>query len=211
MFILRTVPRARSAIDLSAVADAFSADGLHGTSADEIAARAGIAKPTLYAYGRSKSALLLAAVEAEVERVVDRLHHSDVRTRNLAPQARVTALARALLDHAAARPAGFRLLAHTARHANSDVAASVDAALDRVPARITAALRRDIGDASGAPTLALALYGATVAIATAGPVTPERRGELATALGRAMLTALPAEVLAESAGARGAAPDQGIY
>jgi AcrR family transcriptional regulator len=66
--------RPRANIDTAALADAFAADGLHGTSSASLAAATGIAKPTLYVHGASKEALFLRAVEAEVERVLSRLY-----------------------------------------------------------------------------------------------------------------------------------------
>src|SRR3954468_8745745 len=111
--------RPRANIDTAALADAFAPDGLHGTSSTALAAAAGLAKPTLYVHGRSKEALFLRAVEAEVERVLDRLHGADSPV----------AAAQALLAHAAARPLGAQLLNHTARHDSSAVAPAVQAAL----------------------------------------------------------------------------------
>src|SRR5438128_3454963 len=123
--------RPRAKIDTAALADAFAADGLHGTSSASLAAATGIAKPTLYVHGASKQALFLRAVEAEVERVLTRLYTTEAATAGQPARRRATAAAHALLDHAAARPRGARLLAHTARHASSAVAPAVDAALTR--------------------------------------------------------------------------------
>src|SRR5438874_4568853 len=137
--------RPRANIDTAALADAFAADGLHGTSSVALAAATGIAKPTLYVHGISKEALFLRAVEAEVERVLPRLYTTEAATAGQPARRRAIAAAQALLDHAAARPRGARLLAHTARHASSAVAPAVDAALTRIPDHIEAGLRRDLG------------------------------------------------------------------
>jgi AcrR family transcriptional regulator len=159
-------PRAR--IDTAALAEAFSADGLHGTSSSALAAAIGVAKPTLYVHGESKEALFLRAVEAEVERVLDRLHAAEAATVGLTARARAAAAARALLDHAAARPGGTRLLAGTARHASSSVAVGAAAAIARILDRIEAGLRRDLMadglDPSLAPFLARAVLGASWAL-----------------------------------------------
>ena len=96
--------RPRANLDVAALADAFAADGLHGTSSAALAAGAGVAKPTLYAHGGSKEALFLRAVEAEVERVLSRLHAAEARTVGRAPAIARPPSPRALLDHAAARP-----------------------------------------------------------------------------------------------------------
>ena len=47
-------------------------DGLHGTPIDRVVAAAGVAKPTLYARGGDKEELFALAVEAEVERLLER-------------------------------------------------------------------------------------------------------------------------------------------
>jgi AcrR family transcriptional regulator len=123
------VPRPRARLDHAAIAAAFAPDGLHGVNAAEVARRANIAKPTLYAHGRSKDAVFLACVEAEAERLLAQLYDADLGTRDMGIAARASALARAVMDHAAAFPAGARLLHMTARHSSSSVAEEVDATL----------------------------------------------------------------------------------
>jgi AcrR family transcriptional regulator len=188
-----SVSRPRSTIDPEAVAAAFAPDGLHGVSAAQVAARAGVAKPTLYAHGRSKEAVFLACVEAEVERLLDRLYAADVQTRELSIGVRAGAFALALIDHARAHPDAFRLLHVTARHRDSTVAAAVDGALDRVPAWIAAAFRRDVPRGAGgedqAMVLAVALHGAAVALAMEAPWRRAERARLATLLGAALAAA----------------------
>ncbi len=180
--------RPRAELDAAALADAFSADGLHGTSAVQLARAVGVAKPTLYVHGESKEALFLRAVEAEVERVLNRLHAAAAATAGRSARDRATATALALLDHAAARPAGARLLTTTARHASSGVAVAVAAALQRIPDQIAAGLARDLAaeglDATHAPFLARALHGA------AGALAEVRHGERRPS--RAALAALAA-------------------
>jgi AcrR family transcriptional regulator len=183
--------RPRAHIDAAALADAFAADGLHGTSATALAAALGIAKPTLYAHGTSKDELFLRAVLGEVERVLDRLHAAEAATVGRPARDRATAAAHALLDHAAARPGGARLLARTARHTSSSVAAAVATALHRVPDRIEHGLRRDLLadglEAAAAPYLARAVHGAATAVAEV------RAGERRPA--RATLAALAASLI----------------
>ncbi len=174
--------RPRANIDTAALADAFAADGLHRTSSAALAAATGLAKPTLYVHGSSKEALFLRAVEAEVERVLNRLHAAEAATNGRPARSRATAAVHALLDHAAARPRGARLLAHTARHATSAVAPAVQAALTRIPDHVEAGLRRDL-EADGlevvyAPFLARALHGAATALSDVRP--GERRPARAT-------------------------------
>lgn len=181
------MPRARATLDHSALAAAFAPDGLHGVSAAELAARANVAKPTLYARGRSKDALLLACVEAEVERLVARLHAAEERSGRSALPHRAEALADALLDHAARRPRAFRLLHVTARHRRSTVADDVDRVLERIPARIAVALRRDAAPGAPVAETAVALHGAASALALAHV---SDRAAAAALLGRATAAAL---------------------
>jgi len=189
--MLSVMARPRARLDLAALADAFAPDGVHGVSASELATALGVAKPTLYAHGTSKDALFLRAVEAEVERVVDRLHFAERASAGRAARDRATAAAQALLDHAATRPLGARLLHRTAYHASSEVAPQVAAALQRIPDRLADGLRRDLAadglDAEQAPFLARALHGAAVALAEARP--GERRPA------RARLAAIAAQVV----------------
>src|SRR4051794_31970149 len=184
------MPRARAILDQTAIAAAFAPDGLHGVSAAEVAARAGIAKPTLYAHGRSKDAVFAACVEFEVERLVARLHAADTRTAGHPLHQRAAALALALLDHAARRPDAFRLLHVTAPHRSSTVAQDVDRSLGRIPDRIATALARDeAGVEKRAPSLffhaARGLHGAAVGLAGV-----EDREAAAAMLGRAAAAGL---------------------
>lgn len=180
-------------LDTARLADAFAADGLHGTSSSAVAALVGVAKPTLYAHGVSKEELFLHAVQAEVERVLARLAAAERRSAGRSARHRAVAAAEALLDHAAARPAGSRLLVHTARHASSRVADQVTAAVRRIPKYVEAGLRRDLEadglDAALAPWLARGLIAAAWSVAEARP--GERRPP------RGTLAALAAGVVPE--------------
>jgi AcrR family transcriptional regulator len=159
--------RARAQLDSSAIAAAFAPDGLHGVSAAEVARRAGVAKPTLYAHGRSKDAVFLACVEAETERLLDRLYEAEVRTRDLSARQRIAGVAQAVIEHGRDHPAAARLLHVTARHTSSTVAADVDAALARIHARVAALLRREM-DPERLELITTALLGAAAALSTSG-------------------------------------------
>lgn len=183
----------RAHLDLAALADAFAPDGLHGSSANALAAALGVAKPTLYAHGTSKEALFLRAVEAEVERVVGALHAAERASVGRSARDRAALAALGLLDHAAARPAGARLLARTAHHATSGVAPDVAAALQRVPDRIAAGLRRDLAadglDPTPAAFIARALHGAVQAL---GEPRPGERRSARVALAGLVAVLVPA-------------------
>jgi AcrR family transcriptional regulator len=88
----------RPRLDLRAAASAL-ADG-EPTMA-QVAARLGIAKPTLYKLAGSRDALVRTCVETEAERVLDHLYGSD---------GDLAAVTRALEAYARDSPGGFRLL-----------------------------------------------------------------------------------------------------
>jgi AcrR family transcriptional regulator len=161
------VPRPRAHLDTTALARAFAADGLHGTPIDAVATAAGIAKPTLYARGGDKEDLFALAVEAEVERLIDRLNGELID------------VACALDSYVRDAPAGARLLFCTARHGHSRVAERVERALRR----ISLAVSRAIGG-EDADSLAAALLGGAHAALDGGPPVERLarllpRGELA--------------------------------
>ena len=154
---------------------AFADHGVAGTSVDQLADLVGVAKPTLYAHGHTKESLYLLAVDVEAERLLERLARAERLTRGRTARDRATGAAHAILNHAAARPDGLRLLAralhdHPAPGAAPAAAHPAAAAVARVPDRITATLRRDLAadglDATLARTLARAIWGATMALAT---------------------------------------------
>jgi AcrR family transcriptional regulator len=135
----------RVEIDTRRLVEVFAADGLHGVGMVEIARATGVAKPTLYRSHPSKDALFLAAVEAEVERLLERLYAtwSDALAREGGALAdAIAALARELLAYGDEQPAGFRLLFTTAAHARSTVADDVAGTLDRIVDRLTELLAR---------------------------------------------------------------------
>lgn len=55
---------------LHIAAQAFAEGGYHGTSLDEIAARLGVSKPTLYYYARSKDDLIGAVASRALETII---------------------------------------------------------------------------------------------------------------------------------------------
>ena len=148
------MPRPRAQLDTAALARAFAADGLHGTPIERVAAGAGLAKPTLYARGGDKEELFALAVEAEVERLIDRLEGAD----------RLADVARALDDHLRDAPEGARLLLLTARHRSSRVAERVERSLARIEEAVGAAVGGDRG-----ALLAAALLGGAVSALHGGP------------------------------------------
>lgn len=165
------MPRPRVRLDQAAIARAFAADGLHGVSSAEVARRAGVAKPTVYAHGGSKEGVFLACVEAQVERLLSLLSEADLATRSLPARPRLGALALAVIEHAMRDPDAARLLHITARHRSSRVAAAVDAALARLAARVALVLRAEATPDS-AEQVAVALLAAAAALGFTRPREP---------------------------------------
>jgi len=87
--------RRRKQLDLRAVAAALSDPSFEHASMDEVAARLGIAKPTLYRMAGSREELIAISVDSEAERLLEHVHRRG---------------ARGVLDFAADSPAGFSLL-----------------------------------------------------------------------------------------------------
>jgi AcrR family transcriptional regulator len=162
--------RPKATIEPAKLVSAFAAHGLHGTSSDQLARLAGVSKPTLYAHGHTKESLFLLTVEAEVERLLERLHRADKLTRGRTARDRAKGAAHAILNHGAARPDGLRLLARITLDQPSTTTTTVTAAVNRIPERITVALKRDLTadrlDATLAPSLARAIWGAAIMLAT---------------------------------------------
>jgi len=163
--------RPKATIAPSALVSAFATHGVHGVSSDQLADAAGVAKPTLYAHGHTKQTLYLLAVEAEVERLLERLHRADRLSRGRSARDRAKATAHAILNHAAARPDGLRLIARAATDRDAPGGEAAATAVVRIPERIAVALKRDLGtdglDSTLAPLIAHAIWGATLAIAAA--------------------------------------------
>src|SRR4051812_47490206 len=88
--------RPRAVLDTEALADAFAA----GASSAQLAAALGVGKATLYAHGVSKAALLRLALDAETERVLDRLAVAERASAGRSARERAAASVAALLEHA---------------------------------------------------------------------------------------------------------------
>lgn len=198
------MPRPRARLDHAAIARAFAPDGMHGVTSAEVARRAGVAKPTIYAHGGSKEGVFLACVEAEVERLLSLLSEADLATRSLPARSRLAALALAVIGHAVSHPDAARLLHVTARHRSSRVAGAVDAALARLPARIALVLRADATPES-AEQVAVAVLAAAAAL---GFTRPREPAATAAMLGDAFATVLERT---EVGGDEGSVQTVGLY
>lgn len=185
------MPRPKATIEPSALVSPFAAHGVGGVSSDLLAKAAGVSKPTLYAHGHTKQTLYLLTVETEIEHLLERLHRADRLTRGRSARDRAKGTAHAILNHAAARPDGLRLIARAATDRAAPGAEGAAMAVDRIPERIATALKRDLDtdglNATLAPFHAHALWGATLAIAAAA--TRDRRPN------REVLAALAASLI----------------
>ena len=132
----------RATPDLDGLLAAFASDGIHGAGVAELARAAGVAKPTLYRAHRSKDALFLACVEAEVEQLLERLYAAWAKALDASLDQALAALVRALLAHADERPDAFRLLFVTADHRRSTVAGDVAGTVERIVDRLAELLAR---------------------------------------------------------------------
>jgi hypothetical protein len=137
--------------------------------------------------------VFLACVEAEVERLLSLLSEADLATRSRPARSRLAALALAVIEHAVEYPEAARLLHFTARHRSSGVAAAVDGALARLPARIALVLRADATPES-AEQVAAALLGAAAAL---GFTRPREPATAAGMLGDAFATVLEPSAVRE--------------
>lgn len=66
----RLAPEVRRRQVLDAAVAVFSEQGFHGASMDDVAARAGLSKPMVYAHGGSKDELFAACLQREAERLL---------------------------------------------------------------------------------------------------------------------------------------------
>src|ERR1700760_1263876 len=103
------LPRAdRERLMLEAAGDAFSRRGLHRSSMDEIAQAAGVSKPMLYRYFRSKENLYAAYLRMTGQELIDRVRAPE--TRDHPPLARLRAGLRAFLTYVEEHRAGWTVL-----------------------------------------------------------------------------------------------------
>ena len=131
----------------------------------QVAARLGLAKPTLYRLAGSKEELVRICVDAETERLLDHLHRAMSGLDGAAALELAAEGLRAVERYAADSPGGFRLLfEQRGPHAHE--------ALARLEARLADLLRRNAQQAGRSPRhpdlLAAALLGAAASIVSRG-------------------------------------------
>ena len=147
----------RERLMLRAAGNTFSRKGFHRSSMDEIAQAAGVTKPMLYRYFRSKEDLYAAYLRITGQELIDRVRAPE--TRNQPPRARLRAGLRAFLTYVEEHRAGWTVL-----HGESTAPADADIAREiaGLRARIIAMLTTLFGDEA----LAHAFAGAAESLAT---------------------------------------------
>lgn len=129
-------PHLRLELGLDAAVAVFGNDGLGGSTMDDIAARSGLPKPTLYRTFGSKEDLFAAAVERECTRLIDYLFAEYDADEGLTVGSRLRAGLHAFFDYAEQHADGFRLLFLTSHHKSSAVAEAVHRTRRRIVERV---------------------------------------------------------------------------
>lgn len=132
---------------LRAGTEVFAVDGLHAATMDEVARKAGYAKPILYRYYPSKDKLFQAVVEAECEHLVQHLFAAYAKAVDLEPLEQYRYGISAFVEYAQKSPHGFRLIFQTSNHRSSTVAEKIESTrrkvIDRVAENYRRAFRRN--------------------------------------------------------------------
>jgi AcrR family transcriptional regulator len=147
----------RERLMLGAAGDAFSTQGFHRSSMDEIARAAGVTKPMLYRYFGSKEDLYAAYLRITGRELIDGVRAPE--TRDQSPEARLRAGLRAFLTYVEEHRAGWTVL-HGESTAPTD--AHIAREIAALRGRIIAMLTTLFGDEA----LAVAFAGATESLAT---------------------------------------------
>ena len=164
------LPRAvREREMLAAARHVFSERGFHPASMDEIAERAGISKPMLYAYFGSKEGLYLASIRRSGEVLMRAI--AEAADQSLAPDEQLWRGVRAYFEFVGSQRDGWSVLYREANAAGGEPAAEV-AGMRRRIVELVAALIKDVASSKGAgmddaevDALAQALVGAGESLA----------------------------------------------
>ncbi len=151
---------------LDAAVVEFARHGFHDASMDEIATRAGVSKPMIYAYLGSKESLFVACLHREATRLLQAI--VDVVEFDLAPDEQLWRGMRAFFGYVAANRDGWSVLY---RHARGPFAAEHEVLRARMLDVVTGLLAATVA-AAGRPargvdlsTFAYALIGAGESLA----------------------------------------------
>jgi AcrR family transcriptional regulator len=161
--VQRRLPRAiREQQMLDAAVTEFSASGYHEASMDDIAARAGISKPMVYAYLGTKEELFLACLRREATRLIEAMVRGAAP--DLAPEEQLSRGLRSFFGFVAAHREGWRVLYRQARGPFATELATIRTQMVEVAAGL---LRRaaDARTERDITVLAYALVGACESLA----------------------------------------------
>lgn len=132
---------------LDAAVAVFSEQGFHGASMDDVAARAGLSKPMVYAHGGSKDELFAACLHREAERLLRSVEaaSSGEATEDTSndPQTRLWLGLRAFFHALTTRRAGWTVLYRQA--STGEFAGEVDALRGRIVAQAAALMADGLG------------------------------------------------------------------
>jgi AcrR family transcriptional regulator len=147
----------REGLMLGAAGEAFSTQGFHGSSMDEIAHAAGVTKPMLYRYFGSKEDLYAAYLRIAGHELIDRVRAPE--TRDQPPQARLRAGVRAFLHYVEEHRAGWAVL-------HGESSAPADAQIVREIVGLRARIIAMLTTLFGSEPVAHAFAGAAESLAT---------------------------------------------
>jgi AcrR family transcriptional regulator len=136
----------------------FAERGFEAASVEEIAARAGVTKPIVYAHFGGKEGLYAVIVDREVEHIVGRIVDA-IKTGSA--RERLERAVLAFLTYVQERPGGFAMLVRDAPESkrSGEMPALMFDLADRVGDIFTAQFRKAGFDAKAAPIYAHALVG----------------------------------------------------
>ena len=158
----RLAPEVRRRQVLDAAVAVFSEQGFHGASMDDVAARAGLSKPMVYAHGGSKDELFAACLHREAERLLRSVEAAATEDTSNDPQTRLWLGLRAFFHALTTRRAGWTVLYRQA--STGEFAGEVDALRGRIVAQAAALM----ADGLGMPQEAVRPYAHTLVGAAEG-------------------------------------------
>lgn len=189
----RLAPEVRRRQVLDAAVAVFSEQGFHGASMDDVATRAGVSKPMVYAHGGSKDELFAACLHREAERLLRSVEAAASDDTSDDPQTRLWLGLRAFFHALTTRRAGWTVLYRQA--STGEFAGEVDALRGRIVAQAAALM----ADGLGMPQDAVRPYAHTLVGAAEGladwwlsggtPVTGDGEDPAADVLARMLMSA----------------------
>jgi AcrR family transcriptional regulator len=168
---------------LDAALPLFASAGYEATGMADVAAAAGMAKPSVYEHFADKHALYVALVSRERDRLLDHLAREYQRSARLPLEEKVRADTAALLDWASRAPLAFKLLYRSATSGDASLVSAdfLTTMADHLAASMSAYLRRHgqrVRASALRPLAALAVGAIVGVVLTAGDVEPHQLDDL---------------------------------